>query len=502
MTATPVAAPPAGLRQWMMMASGIAGTLIYVFAISAAGMALPHMQGTFSAAADQIAWVVTSFIVASTLVMACAGWLSTRFGRRRIYLVCIVGFTAASVLAGMADNLANEVVARTLQGLFGAPLAPLGQAISIDAFPRERQGFATSVWAMGALWGTFLGPLAGGYIVEHFGWPWVFYMIVPLGALSWLCSWVALTETPLEPERRLDWVGFIALTVAIGALTLMLNRGERLDWFASTEIVLTTVAAAGALYVFVVHSLTTRQPFLDTGLLTDRTYVLSILLVFIYGGYNFLPLFVLPLLLNDVMGYPLATIGLLLSTRSAGVLFGVVVIARIVDRFDPRIVILAGFICLIVPQWAMSTWNQDVGWWDISWAMILQGIGSGVPYIAISTVAFTTLPARLRTEGMTFLHLVTNLGIAIGAALMFNLVGRYRQTSHEELTAHVSPFNQAFRGASPGQSWNLAEAGDLAALSVEIGRQATMIAFTNAFYLSAVIGLAVLPLILMLRVRR
>jgi DHA2 family multidrug resistance protein len=207
----------------------------------------------------------------------------------------------------------------------------------------------------------------------------VFYVIVPLGALSWLCSWFALAETPKEPERRLDWVGFIALTVAIGAMTLTLNRGERLDWFASTEIILTTAIAVVSFYVFVVHSLTTRQPFLDRGLLADRTYVLSILLIFIYGGYNFLPLFVLPLLLNDVMGYPLATIGMLLSTRSAGVLFGVIVIARFVDRFDPRIVILAGFICLIVPQWAMSTWNQNVGWWDITWPMILQGIGSGVP---------------------------------------------------------------------------------------------------------------------------
>ena len=502
MTATHLDAPPTGLRRWLMMASGIAGTLIYVFAVSVTGMALPHMQGAFSAAPDQIAWVVTSLIVASTLSIACAGWLSTRFGRRRVYLVCIVGFTLSSALAGMADNLGSEVIARTLQGLFGAPLMPLGQVIAVDSFPRERQGFATSIWAMGTLWGTFLGPFTGGYIVEYLGWPWVFYVIVPLGALSWLCSWVALPESEREPERRLDWVGFVAFSVAIGALTLMLNRGERLDWFDSNEIVLSAIVTAGAFYIFVVHSLTTHRPFLDTGLLTDRTYVLALLLAFIYGIYNFLPLFVLPLLLTDVMGYPLPTIGLLLSTRTIGVIFGILVIAKLVDRFDPRLVILAGFISLVVPQWAMSTWNQNVGWWDISWAMVLQGLGSGVPWIAISAVAFTTLPARLRTEGMTFLHLINNLGVAIGAALMFNLVARYRQASHEELTAHVSPFNETFRAASPGQAWDLAEPGDLAALSAEIGRQATMIAFNNAFYVTALIGLAALPLIALLRVKR
>ena len=502
MTMAPTLSPPTGVRRWMMLATGIAGGLIFGFALGAIGMALPHMQGAFSAAPDQIAWVVTSFIVAATLTMAVAGWFSTRFGRRRIFLICIAGFTLSSVFCGLAGNLMTEVVARAFQGLFAAPLVPLGQAIAIDAFPRGRQGFATSLWSLGALWGSFLGPFAGGYLVEFYDWPSVFYVIAAAGVVSGVLSWVFLPETPRETERPLDWIGFGALTIFIGALTLMLSRGERLDWFASTEIVVLGVITLGGLYVFIVHSLTTGHPFLDTRLLRDRNYVVAIVLTFFQGMYNFLPLFVLPLLLNGVMGYPLRTIGVLISMRSIGIVIGVAIIARLVDRIDPRILVLFGFVCLIAPQWAMSGWNQDVGWWDITWAMMLQGVGSGVPYVAISTVAFSTLPTSLRTEGMSFFHLLNSLGIAMGATLIFNLVARFSQASHASLTAHVSPFNEAFRGAAPGQSWNLAEAGDLAALSAEIGRQATMVAFTNAFYVSAVIGVAVLPLILLLRVRR
>ena len=502
MTAAPTLSPPTGIRRWMMLAAGTAGGLVYVFALGAIGMALPHMQGAFSAAPDQIAWVVTAFIVAATLTMAVAGWFSARFGRRRVFLICIAGFTMSSVFCGLADDLMTEVVARALQGLFAAPLSPLGQAIAIDAFPRERQGFAISLWALGSLWGSFLGPFAGGYLIEFFDWPSVFYAIAASGLVAGVLSWVSLPETPREAERPLDWVGFGALTTFIGALTLMLSRGERQDWFASTEIVVLGAVTLGGLYIFVVHSLTTRRPFLDPRLLRDRNYVVAVILMFFQGIYNFLPLFVLPLLLNGVMGYPLRTIGVLISMRAIGVVIGVSVIARFVDRTDPRILVLFGFLCLIAPQWAMSGWNQDVGWWDITWAMILQGIGSGVPFVTISAVAFSTLPAALRTEAMSFVYLINSLGVAMGATLIFNLVARFSQTSHASLTAHVSPFNEAFRSESSRQVWDLGQQADLAALSAEIERQATMIAFNNAFFVSAVIGVAVLPLVLLLRVRR
>jgi DHA2 family multidrug resistance protein len=502
MTTTPTLSPPTGVRRWAMMAAGTAGSLVYVFALGAIGMALPHMQGAFSAAPDQIAWVVTAFIVAATLTMAVSGWFSARFGRRRVFLICIAGFTLSSIFCALADDLMTEVLARALQGLFAAPLSPLGQAIAIDAFPRERQGFATSLWALGSLWGSFLGPFAGGYLVELYGWPSIFYVIAASGVVSGVLSWVSLPETPREPERPLDWVGFGALTVFIGALTLTLSRGERADWFASTEIVVLAAVALIGLYVFIVHSLTTRRPFLDSRLLRDRNYVVAVTLMFVHGMYNFLPLFVLPLLLNGVMGYPLRTIGVVISMRAFGVVIGVLLIARLVDKVDPRILVLFGFVCLMIPQWAMSGWNQDVGWWDITLAMILQGIGSGVPFVTISTVAFSTLPTGLRTEGMSFFHLVNSLGIAMGATLIFNLVARFSQASHASLTAHVSPFNALFRSEVPGQVWGLGQRTDLAALSAEIARQSTMIAFNNAFFVSAVIGISVLPLVLLLRVER
>ena len=219
---TSVAGTPAqGLQRWMILASGVGGSLIIVMGLSGAGIALPHMQGAFSAAPDQIAWVLTSFIVSSTLTMACSGWLSDRFGRRRIYLLSIAGFTIASALCGIADTLAEEVLYRTLQGAFGGPLLPLGQVIAVDPFPREKQGFATSMWGMGAMWGTVFGSLSGGYLVDHLSWSWVFFINVPLGAVAFLCAWAYVPETVQSRGRPLDWMGFVAL--CLGGLRISVD---------------------------------------------------------------------------------------------------------------------------------------------------------------------------------------------------------------------------------------------------------------------------------------
>ena len=498
MSVARTAAPAAGLRQWMTLASGIFGTLIFVFAMANIGMALPHMQGAFSAAPDQIAWVVTSFVVASTLTVACAGWFSSRFGRRTVFLVSIAGFTISSALCGIADNLVDEVVFRTLQGLLGAPLLPLGQAIAIDAFPRERQGLATSVWGMGAVWGTILGPLTGGYLVDNLGWQWVFLVIVPFGIVGTVMAWAFVPKSAPEIGRRFDWFGCAALSIAISAFMLLLNRGERLDWFDSQEIVIACAVAIGLFYMFLAHALTTRQPFVEPAMFKDWNYALALILVFIYGGYSLLPLFVLPLLLHDVLGYPLTTIGVLLGLRGIGVIIGLIVIARIVDRIDARVMVGMGFACLIIPQWVMSGWNQDVGWWDVMWIAALQGVGSGVAYVAISILAFSTVATQWRTEAMSFFHLLGNLGTAVGAALFFNLVARATQANHEVLRAHISPFNELLRF----ETWDLAERADLASLNAEVMQQAALIAYNNVFYMSAVLGLVALPLVLVLRVRR
>ena len=493
---------PEGLRRWLIVASGILGTLLFVVAITGAGMVLPHMQGSFSAAPDQIAWVVTAFIVGAAVANVCVGWVSDRIGRRNLYLVSVAGFTAASALCGLADNLFTLVLFRILQGVFGAALSPIGQAIVIDAFGRGRQGFGTSIHSMGATWGSFVGPVLAGYLADLAGWRWVFFAAVPFGLAALALSWFSVPRDEARSERRLDWTGFATLGIAIGALMLMLSRGNRLDWFESTEIIAAGTVAALALYVFLAHTATSARPFVPLALFADRNFAIALLLIFVFGGYNYLPLFVLPLVLTEVAGYSLPLIGVLLGCRTFGVLIGILCIFRIADRADPRLLILVGFVALILPQWLMAQWGTDVTPGNVVWAMVIQGFGSGIPYVGISALALATLPAELRVQGVSLLYLVYNLGVAIATALLFNLLAQDLQASHELLSQLVSPLNEVFRQSVPKRLLDLNNPDHLASLSAEIGRQSIMLAFNSAFLLTVAVGVAALPLILLARVRR
>ncbi|MDA0702907.1 MAG: DHA2 family efflux MFS transporter permease subunit [Proteobacteria bacterium] len=496
------AEPPKGLRRWLIVASGILGTLLFVIAITGAGMVLPHMQGSFSAAPDQIAWVVTAFIVGAAVANVCVGWVSDRIGRRRLYLISLVGFTAVSALCGLADSLVTLVLLRVLQGIFGAALSPVGQAIVIDAFGRGRQGFGTSIHSMGATWGSFVGPFLAGYLAEYAGWRWVFFAAVPFGLLALAVSWYAVPRTEPAARRRLDWIGFMTLSLTIGAFMLMISRGNRLDWFDSAEIIAAGTLAAFALYVFVAHTATTAEPFVPLALFADRNFSIALLLIFVFGGYNYLPLFVLPLVLTEVAGYSLPLIGVLLGCRTFGVLIGILCIFRIADKADPRLLILVGFTALILPQWMMAQWGTDVTEASVVWAMVIQGFGSGIPYVGISALALATLPAELRVQGVSLLYLVYNLGVAIGAALLFNLLAQDLQASYELLSQLVSPLNEVLRLSVPKRLLDLSNADHLASLNAEIGRQSLMLAFNSAFLLTVAVGVGALPLILLARVRR
>jgi DHA2 family multidrug resistance protein len=498
----PKPGPQTGLARAMAVLAGMAGTFVYVMAISGAGMVLPHMQGAFSSTPDEIAWVVTSFVVASAVSNSVSGWVSGRIGRRPMHLICTVGFTVVSGLVGLAHSLEMAVLLRILQGAFGAPLVPLGQAIVVDAFPPTRRGMASTIWGMGGLWGGFVGPLAAGYIIDLADWPLVFFVTVPIGIATFLLSWLYVPNADRASARPMDWLGFATLSIAVASFMLMISRGNRLDWFESTETIATAALAVTLLYVFIVHSSTTELPFLPRRLLKNRNYSVSLVLMFFYGIYNYLPVFVLPLILSKVMGYSLSLIGLLLAMRALGTLAGLIVISRVIDKVDVRVFILVGFAFLILPQWMMGHWGVDLGWSTVLWVMMLQGVGSGIPFMGISALANATIPGSLRTEAISLFHLVNNLGVAVGAALIFALLAHNLQESTSLLTQLVSPLNEVFRLSVPHGMVDLGDRGDVAALSAEIRRQATMVAFNNAMLLSAVAGLIVLPILLIAKVRR
>ena len=495
-------APPTGIPKFLQIATGVLCTHIYLFAMSGASMALPHMQGAFSAGPDQIAWVVTAFIVTVAMTNACAGWLTDHLGRRRLLLICVAGFTGASALVGLTESLEAAVLARVLQGVFCAPLAPLGQAIAVDAWPQRRQATGTAVWSMGALWGSFFAPLIGGYMAENQGWQWVFFMAVPVGLLAFVTGWLAVPERPARGRTHLDWLGFVTLLLAIGSLMYGLSRGNRLDWFASGEIIAAAAIAVLTFYVFTIRMMTARHPFIPLSLFRDRNYIVGLLFIFIYALYNYLPIFLLPIVMTSVMGLTLPVIGALIATRSFGSFAGMLIVMPLADRVDVRVWLFAGFGTLMAPIWMMARWGIDPSWTGIVIAMFMHGFGSSMPYIGISATAFATLPAELRTQGMSLFHLTNNLGIAIGTTAIFSLLAREMQASYSALAEFVSPYNEAMHSGAARGMIHLDNAHGLASVGAEVARQSTMVAFNSTLQIAAYIGLIILPLLFFARARR
>ena len=460
-----------------------------------AAVALPHMQGTFSATQDQIAWVITSYIVASALSIPAAGWLSLRFGRKRVFIWAVTVFLVASVACGAANSLAAEVFARIVQGLGGAFLIPLSHAIILDTYPPEEQGKAMALWGMGAVMGSFVGPTIGGYVTEYLSWRYIFYINVPFGVLALAGAAAFLPETKRDPGRRLDWFGFLSLSLGIGSLQLMLDRGGQLDWFESWEIITEACLAVLGLYLFNVHSLTAKQPFLDPRLLAQRNFFLGLVFAFIYGFICTPPIVLMPSFLDQVRGYPIDMIGLLQAPRGIGLFVAMVIGGRITGRIDPRAPIVFGLLCLAFSSWEMSNWTADVGMWPLVWTNFMQGIGGGIILVPIQVIAFPALEPHRRTEATAVYSLVRNIGASIGVSGALALYVRTSSVMHAQLAEHVTPFNRALQAQGP-QGWSMATTQALARLEREISLQSAVIGFTGDFWLFALVALAALPLLL------
>lgn len=479
-------------------ASVMLGAFLYSMDWSIAAVALPQMQGTFSATQDQISWVITSYIVTSAIVMPTGGWLSMRFGRKRVFAWALGGFTVSSVLCGAADTLTAEVVARVIQGASGAFLIPLSQAITLDTYPPEQHGKAMAMWGAGAVMGTMLGPTVGGYVTEYMSWRYIFYINVPFGLLALLGTLVFVPETPRDPGRRLDWFGFLTLALGIGALQMLLDRGERLDWFESGEIVLLGCLGVLGLYLFAVHSVTARQPFLDPRLIASRRFFFSLLLI---SGYGFLtmPVMVLmPSFLEHLRGYEIDTVGLLQSPRGVGLLLALFVSGRISGKIDPRILIAFGLACLVVSSAEMSTWTMEVGQWPIVWTGFLQGVGGGIMLVPIQVTAFSALASHHRTEAAAVFNLLRSVWSSVGVSLMLTLFVRESSRVRSLLVEHITPYSQALRMAVEAGGMDPGSQHGLALIEHQIELQAAMVGYNSVFLLLAVAAAGGLPLLLLI----
>jgi len=486
----------------LITGSVMLATILYSIDWTIAVVALPHMQGSFSATQDQISWVITSYIVASAIMIPTAGWLSQRFGRKRVFMTAISGFMVASLLCGTADSLTAEVLSRILQGACGAFLVPLSQSIILDTYPPAEQGRAMALWGIGAVMGPVIGPTLGGYLTEYFTWRYIFYINIPFGLLALAGTAAFVQETVRDPRRKLDMFGFLTLALGVGMLQTMLDRGERLDWFESYEIVIELWLACLGLYLFSAHVLTTRAPFLDPRLFTNRNFFIGIVFVFVYGLITVPPLVLMPPFLQDLRGYPIDTVGLLQSPRGVGLLVAMLLGGRLTGTVGPRKLIAFGLGCMIASSAAMSRWNFDVGAWPIVWTGFLQGVGAGIILVPIQAIAFPTLEPAQRTDAAAVFNLVRSIGSSIGVSIALTIFTRTATTSRARLVEHISPYNELLQYESVARAVDIGSTTGLAELERDIVSQAQLFAYTTDFHLLALAAVAGLPLLLLVGSRR
>jgi DHA2 family multidrug resistance protein len=463
-------------------------------------VALPHIQGSLSASLDQIAWTLTSYIVCAAIMMPLTGWLAGRFGIKYIFLASIIGFTAASALCGAAASLGELVLFRALQGIAGAGLVPLSQAILLQINPPERHGQAMAVFGTGTICGPIMGPALGGWLTQDYSWRWVFYINLPVGVMCTIGILVFIRQTRNVHREAFDFVGFLTLSLGVGALQLMLDRGELKDWFHSSEIWIETAVAGLGFYLFTVHTATTDgRSFLNRELLTSPNFVAGTVLMFAGGLIMTGALALLSTMLQNLMNYPAMTTGLVTMPRGLGAMAAMFLVAPLITRVDNRLIIGFGFLLTAVSMWQMSRFSLQMGMAPVIISGLLQGFGLGCTQVPLNILALSTLPRHILTQGTAIRSLMRNLGGSIGISVLVANLAEKTQTVHSRLVEGLRPDNPLAQAPFLAAPFSLSTPGGLAALNAEVTRQAAMVAYIDDFRLMMLIALATLPVLLLLR---
>ena len=471
-------------------------TIMHALDGTIANVALPSIQGSLSATQEQVSWVVTSYIVASAIMTPFAGFCATRFGLRRTLSICVVGFTIVSMMCGAAQTLDQLVLFRALQGGFGAALVPVSQAIMMDTYPREEQGKAMAIWGVGTMIGPIVGPSLGGWLTDEFTWRWVFYVNLPVGLLCAFGILMLVRDSPHDRPRPFDMLGFMFLAISIGSFQLMLDRGQQLDWFDSIEIIVEALVAAVAFAMFLIHMLTDHHPFLSRDLFRDRNLTVGLVFTALAGLILIVTATLMPPFLQQLKGYPVFTTGIVLAPRGAGMMVAMMLVARLIGRYDARWLITIGLLLCALSLWDMTLFNLDVSESHIIWNGVLLGFGLGLVFPPLTTLTFATLPLRLRTEGAAINALMRNLGASVGIAVLVSLLARNTQENRAELVGQLTPYSAGwpFGRVMPGPDSQM-----LAVWDAEINRQAAMIGYLNDFRAMTICTLAVIPLLFFMR---
>lgn len=479
-----------------LMAVIILAMIMQVIDTTIANVALPHMQASLNATQDTITWVLTSYIVAAAIMTPVTGWLSDNLGRKRLFITAIVGFTTMSVACGLATSLPEIVAFRLLQGMAGAALAPLAQSILLDINPREKHGQAMALFGMGIMIGPILGPTLGGWLTESYNWRWVFFINLPVGIIATAGVLIFLPREDARP-RRFDLFGFAMLAMAIGALQMMLDRGQGLGWFSSTEVWIELILTITGLWVFVTHSLTAKNPFIEIEIFKDRNLTMGLVFIFIIGMVLLAGLALLPPLLQNLMGYPVITTGIIMAPRGVGTMISMLVVGRLVRMVDARILVLGGLVLTAYSLYMMSGFTLQMDMWPVIWSGVIQGIGLGLVFVPLSTLTYATLAPKYRTEGTSMFNLMRNVGSSIGISVVTTVLAQLTQVNHAELGSKITAFNPAIVSQMP--SILSGNPQTMSMINLSVTQQALMISYLDDFKLMMFITIAAMPIVFLLR---
>lgn len=491
------------LDRWLITIVVMSATLMQVIDTTIVNVALPHMQGSLGASSDEITWTLTSYMVSSAIFMPLTGYFTERIGRKRYLLISIAGFTIASALCGASVTLAEIIFFRLLQGVFGACLVPLSQAILTDIFPPEDRGKAMAIWGIGVMVGPIIGPTLGGYLTDITTWRWTFYVNIPVGIFTLIMGYV-IPDT-LKKNRSMDWIGLILISMAIGGIQYVLDRGNQVDWFGSTSIRVVTYLAITGFLGFILHNFsamsgeTAKRTVFDLRIFKDRNFAVGSILLCFFGLGLYGMMVVQPMMMEGLLNYPALTAGMMLAPRGIAGMVSMMIVGKLISRIDPRWLIFTGYLICISGMWIGTHYSLNISPFWIIVPMILQGFGLGMIFVPLSTIAFSTLPMNLRTEAAGLFSLLRTIGGSIGISVAMTLFTRRTQFFWNEWGAYIQPYNPALYHYLNPLHLHPTQAVSAAILGNELYRQAAMVSFINVFAFIMWCFILMIPLVMLLQ---
>jgi MFS transporter, DHA2 family, multidrug resistance protein len=498
------------VNPWIVAISVMFATFMEVLDTTVVNVSLPHIAGSLSASIDEATWALTSYLVANAIILPMTGWLATVFGRKRLLMASVAGFTASSFLCGLAPNLSMLIVFRILQGATGGAMQPLSQAVLLEAFPPQDRGKAMGFWGLGIVVAPILGPVLGGWLTDSYSWRWVFYINIPVGIASLVMTRLFIFDPAYlrRESQRIDYWGLGMLAVGIGALQIVLDKGQEEDWFASNWITGLAIVAAVTLVWLVVHELRTEHPVVDLYVFKERSYAVGVFLMTVVGFVLYGSLVLLPIMLQTLLGYPSLQAGIAMAPRGVGSFFMMPLTGLMTGRFDARKLLTVGLIIGGVTLLWLSELNLSAGYWDIFWPQLIQGMGMSLLFVPLTTVTMDPIPRERMGNATSLFNLMRNIGGSVGIAVTGTMLARRQQAMTSLLGANVTPYSPAAQtmferlragfmasGADAVTATNRA----YGALFGMVQRQATMLSFVTIFQLLGILFLALVPLILIMK---